>query len=153
MIPFPRFIDPVQQAQAQPVIQGECTVAGLRQNLRVGIRALEAWLQGQEASSFGPLLAEAALAESCRVQVWHWLRGEAVLEDGERLSPSLFHGWVLEALAQIGAEVGLPAFLEGHYREASELFEALVLDPVSTPISTVPAVGHLLQPATLEVTA
>lgn len=38
-------------------------------------------------------------------------------------------------------------------REASELFEGLVLDPVSTPFATVPAVGHLLQPATLEVTA
>ncbi len=39
------------------------------------------------------------------------------------------------------------------YREASELFEALVLDPVSTPFATAPALGHLLQPATLEVTA
>ena len=151
MIPLSRFIDPVQQAH--PATRGECTVAALRQNLRGGIRALETWLHSQGASSFGPLLAEAAIVESCRAQVWHWLWGEAVLEDGERLSPSLFHGWVLEALAQIRAEVGLPAFLEGRYREASELFEGLVLDPVSTPFATAPALGHLLQPATLEVTA
>lgn len=133
--------------------EGACTAAGLHQNLRVGIRVLEAWLRGQGRVSLELSMEDAATAEVCCMQAWHWLRNEAVLDDGERLSPSLFHRWIQEALAQIRAEVGLDAFLEGRYGDAADLVETLLLDPDPVPYLTLPAYGRLLQPFILEVTA
>ena len=144
----------IAEADLLRIPEGTRTVAGLRHNLRVGLRYLEAWLRGQGCVPLDHLMEDAATAEICRMQVWQWLRHEAVLEGGERLSPSLFHMWIQEALAQIRAEVGLDAFLDGRYGDAADLFETLLLDAEPVPFLTLPAYGRLLQPAeTLEVTA
>jgi malate synthase len=143
----------VAEADLLRLPEGPRTVAGLRQNLRVGLRYLEAWLRGQGCVPLDHLMEDAATAEICRMQVWQWLRHEAVLDDGERLSPSLFHMWIREALDQIRAEVGLDAFLDGRYGDAADLFETLLLDPDPAPFLTLPAYGRLLNPLPLEVTA
>jgi len=143
----------VAEADLLRIPEGTRTVAGLRHNLRVGLRYLEAWLRGQGCVPLDHLMEDAATAEICRMQVWQWLHHEAVLDDGERLSPSLFHMWIQEALHQIRAEVGLDAFLDGRYGDAADLFEALLLDPDPAPFLTLPAYGRLLQPFILEVTA
>ncbi len=143
----------VAEADLLRIPEGTRTVAGLRHNLRVGLRYLEAWLRGQGCVPLDHLMEDAATAEICRMQVWQWLHHEAVLDDGERLSPSLFHMWIQEALAQIRAEVGLDAFLDGRYGDAADLFETLLLDPDPAPFLTLPAYGRLLQPFILEVTA
>ncbi|HEX9011408.1 MAG TPA: malate synthase A [Holophagaceae bacterium] len=143
----------VAEADLLRVPGGTRTVAGLRQSLRVGLRYLEAWLRGQGCVPLDHLMEDAATAEICRMQVWQWLHHEAVLDDGERLSPSLFHMWIQEALHQIRAEVGLDAFLGGRYGDAADLFETLLLDPDPAPFLTLPAYGRLLNPIPLEVTA
>jgi malate synthase len=143
----------VTEADLLRIPEGTRTVGGLRHNLRVGLRYLEAWLRGQGCVPLDHLMEDAATAEICRMQVWQWLHHEAVLDGGERLSPSLFHMWIQEALAQIRAEVGLDVFLEGRYGDAADLFEALLLDPEPVPFLTLPAYGRLLTPTTLEVTA
>ncbi len=143
----------VTEADLLRVPEGTRTVAGLRQSLRVGLRYLEAWLRGQGCVPLDHLMEDAATAEICRMQAWQWLRHEAVLDDGERLSPSLFHMWIREALDQIRAEVGLDAFLGGRYGDAADLFETLLLDPDPAPFLTLPAYGRLLNPIPLEVTA
>ncbi len=143
----------VAEADLLRIPEGPRTVAGLRQNLRVGLRYLEAWLRGQGCVPLDHLMEDAATAEICRMQVWQWLHHEAVLDDGERLSPSLFHMWIREALDQIRAEVGLDAFLDGRYGDAADLFETLLLDPDPAPFLTLPAYGRLLNPTPLEVTA
>jgi len=143
----------VTEADLLRIPEGTRTVAGLRHNLRVGLRYLEAWLRGQGCVPLDNLMEDAATAEICRMQVWQWLHHEAVLDDGERLSPSLFHAWIREAMAQIQAEVGLEAFLGGRYGDAADLFETLLLDPDPVPFLTLPAYGRLLNPIALEVTA
>ncbi|MDE3032527.1 MAG: malate synthase A, partial [Acidobacteriota bacterium] len=135
----------IAEADLLRIPEGTRTVAGLRHNLRVGLRYLEAWLRGQGCVPLDHLMEDAATAEICRMQVWQWLQHEAVLEGGERLSPSLFHMWIQEALAQIRAEVGLEAFLDGRYGDAADLFETLLLDAEPVPFLTLPAYGRLLQ--------
>ena len=130
-----------------------CTVASLRKELSDGIRALDFCLVGRDFLPASLLEAAAATAESCRLQVRRWLGDETPLDDGQRLSSSLFHVWVLEALDQIRADVGLEAFLEGCYREASELFEARILDQEAAPLTLSSAIGCFPQPTTLKVTA
>ena len=143
----------VTEADLLRIPEGTRTVAGLRHNLRVGLRYLEAWLRGQGCVPLDNLMEDAATAEICRMQVWQWLHHEAVLEGGERLSPSLFHAWIRESLAQIQVEVGMETFESGRYGDAADLFEALLLEPEPVPFLTLPAYGRLLNPTTLEVTA
>jgi malate synthase len=143
----------VTEADLLKIPEGTRTVAGLRHNLRVGLRYLEAWLRGQGCVPLDNLMEDAATAEICRMQIWQWLHHEAELEGGDRLSPSLFHGWIREALAQIQAEVGVDAFVEGRYHDAADLFETLLLDPEPVPFLTLPAYGRLLLHENLEVTA
>jgi malate synthase len=55
------------------VPDGEVTEDGLRLNVRVGIRYLDAWLQGTGAAAIENLMEDAATAEISRSQVWQWV--------------------------------------------------------------------------------
>jgi len=59
---------------AIPDTPGEITPAGLRTNVSVGARYLDAWLHGTGAAAIDNLMEDAATAEISRSQVWQWLR-------------------------------------------------------------------------------
>ena len=52
---------------------GTVTEAGLRTNVSVGIRYLDAWLGGTGAAAIDNLMEDAATAEISRSQVWQWV--------------------------------------------------------------------------------
>jgi malate synthase len=53
---------------------GAITDAGLRANVSVGTRYLDAWLRGTGAAAIDNLMEDTATAEISRAQVWSWLR-------------------------------------------------------------------------------
>jgi malate synthase len=53
---------------------GEITDEGLRANVSVGTRYLDAWLRGTGAAAIDNLMEDTATAEISRAQVWSWLR-------------------------------------------------------------------------------
>jgi malate synthase len=53
---------------------GEITDDGLRVNVSVGVRYLDAWLQGVGAAAIDNLMEDAATAEISRAQVWSWVQ-------------------------------------------------------------------------------
>ena len=53
---------------------GEITEAGLRGNVSVGARYLDAWLHGSGAAAIDNLMEDVATAEISRAQVWSWVR-------------------------------------------------------------------------------
>jgi malate synthase len=53
---------------------GEVTDEGLRVNVSVGVRYLDAWLQGVGAAAIDNLMEDAATAEISRAQVWSWVQ-------------------------------------------------------------------------------
>jgi malate synthase len=53
---------------------GEVTDDGLRTNVSVGVRYLEAWLNGVGAAALDNLMEDVATAEISRAQVWSWVR-------------------------------------------------------------------------------
>jgi malate synthase len=57
-----------------PDTPGEVTRQGLRTNVSVGIRYLDAWLHGVGAAAIDNLMEDAATAEISRSQVWQWVR-------------------------------------------------------------------------------
>jgi malate synthase len=53
---------------------GEVTDQGLRVNVSVGVRYIDAWLQGVGAAAIDNLMEDAATAEISRAQVWSWVQ-------------------------------------------------------------------------------
>jgi malate synthase len=55
------------------VPDGEVTEDGLRANVSVGVRYLDAWLGGVGAAAIDNLMEDVATAEISRAQVWSWV--------------------------------------------------------------------------------
>jgi malate synthase len=53
---------------------GEITDEGLRVNVSVGVRYVDAWLRGVGAAAIDNLMEDAATAEISRAQVWSWVQ-------------------------------------------------------------------------------
>jgi malate synthase len=92
---------------------GEITAAGLRANVSVGTRYLDAWLNGMGAAAIDNLMEDVATAEIARSQVWSWVdAGEFVEADVRReleqveVSPE-----AKELFAEVALASELPEFL------------------------------------------
>ncbi len=110
------------------VPEGTRTDEGLRHNVRVGVRYLEAWLRGQGCVPLFNLMEDAATAEISRAQVWQQVR----------------HGLVsVEKLDQVLREE-LPATDEGKFAEARALFRELSTAPTFEEFLTLSAYRRLL---------
>jgi malate synthase len=70
--------------------EGPRTEAGARENIRVGVQYLAAWLGGRGAVPLYNLMEDAATAEISRTQLWQWLHFEAELDDGRLFTRELF---------------------------------------------------------------
>ena len=62
---------------------GEVTDEGLRVNVSVGVRYIDAWLHGVGAAAIDNLMEDAATAEISRAQVWSWVKSGRF--DGDRV--------------------------------------------------------------------
>jgi len=82
--------------------EGPRTEAGARENIRVAVQYIAAWLGGRGAVPLYNLMEDAATAEICRAQLWQWLQFEAPFDDGRRFSLDLFEDWLAAELAKLG---------------------------------------------------
>jgi malate synthase len=119
--------------------QGTKTEAGFRENIRVGVQYIEAWLRGRGAVPIYNLMEDAATAEICRAQIWQWLTYGATLENGVEVTPEFFVQALGEEMQRVETEVGAEAFAAGRFPEAIELFRKLSLAPQFEEFLTVPA--------------
>ncbi|WP_019816094.1 malate synthase A [Saccharomonospora saliphila] len=85
---------------------GEVTERGVRSNLNVALRYLDAWLRGTGAAAIFNLMEDAATAEIARCQVWQWVRNGTKLDDGTLVTAELVAGWLDEELASVHADLG-----------------------------------------------
>ena len=124
-----RLRDDVNTAAEQllEVPKGTITEEGLRNNIRVGIQYLEAWLGGLGCVPLYNLMEDAATAEISRSQVWQWVHHpRGMLEDGRKVDLPLVRQFVQEELKRIRQERGEARFDGGHFEEATRLFDELV---------------------------
>jgi malate synthase len=110
---------------------GVRTEAGARENIRVGVQYLAAWLGGKGAVPLYNLMEDAATAEICRTQLWQWLRFRAPLEDGRRFSQDLFDQWFVEEIDKL-ADVE-------NIAEAAELMQDMIVADEFVEFLTLPA--------------
>jgi len=96
---------------------GKITDEGLRANVSVGVRYLDAWLRGVGAAAIDNLMEDAATAEISRAQVWSWVR-----------SGRFDEGRVRKEIELVDAAA-----------DAKELFAQVALAPDLVEFLTVPA--------------
>ncbi|MDP7429730.1 MAG: malate synthase A [Alphaproteobacteria bacterium] len=121
------------------VPEGPITEAGLRQNVNVGIRYLEAWLRGVGCVPLYNLMEDAATAEISRSQVWQWIRHGASLDDGRVIDRDLFQAVLEEEMAGIKAELGDEAYAASRFEAASGIFAELITTEDFVDFLTLPA--------------
>jgi malate synthase len=109
--------------------QGPRTEAGARENIRVGVQYLAAWLGGKGAVPLYNLMEDAATAEICRTQLWQWLKYEAPLADGRGLTRDLFETWFAEEVSLLAEvpDIAEAARLMHEMIVADDLVESLTL--------------------------
>ncbi len=104
------------------------TEAGLRNNISVGIQYLGAWLAGNGCVPVFNLMEDAATAEISRSQIWQWIRSDkGVLDDGRKVTATLFSQLVAEELPKARSTLGEAAWQAGKYAEGAALFEQITL--------------------------
>ncbi len=103
-------------------LHGPITENGVRWNLHVGVRYLEAWLGGSGAEPIHNLMEDLATSEISRSQLWQWLKFGAKLTDGRPVTAALYDRLLPGELATIRAEYGDERYHGGHFTEAVELF-------------------------------
>jgi malate synthase len=104
-----------------PDTPGEITDQGLRTNVSVGVRYLDAWLRGVGAAAIDNLMEDVATAEISRSQVWQWVRAGRFDE------------------AQVRREIAEVEAAE----DAKQLFEEVALAPELVEFLTLPAYTRL----------
>jgi len=129
----------VTQADLLEIHNGQKTEAGLRENIRVGIRYIEAWLQGRGAVPLYNLMEDAATAEISRAQIWQWLRFNAELGDGRKVTPELFNQLLEDEMEKLRDSLGVENFNSGRFDEAIELFRQMSIAKTFVPFLTLPA--------------
>ncbi len=120
-------------------VGGVVTQAGLRNNIEVALRYLEAWLRGSGAVGIHNLMEDAATAEISRSQVWQWVHNSTVLDTGEPVTADLVRSIAASELASIAAEMGDKAFAASRFELAREVFEEVALADDFVDFLTLPA--------------
>jgi len=84
---------------------GEITDEGLRVNVSVGVRYVDAWLHGVGAAAIDNLMEDAATAEISRAQVWSWVQTGRF--DAERVRAEIAKIEASDAAKEVFADVAL----------------------------------------------
>ena len=73
------------------------------------------------------LMEDAATAEISRAQVWQWVHNpRGILDDGRRVTLELVRQTTSEELERIRRERGEQRYEQGHFAQATRLFDEFV---------------------------
>lgn len=139
-----RDVVSVKAADLLAVPHGEITEVGLRNNIRVGIQYIEAWLGGLGCVPLYNLMEDAATAEICRSQVWQWLKHKARLADGRQLDELLVNDLIDDEMAKLRRALGATRFDAGQFAEAIRLFRKVSTPPEFDDFLTLPAYERVI---------
>ncbi len=150
LMPGPNQLDRLREdvdVSVQDMItvhEGARTERGLRENIRVGVQYIEAWLRGRGAVPLYGLMEDAATAEISRAQVWQWLKFGAALDDGRRVTSALFEATLADEMGKVREALGPEVYDAGRFEEATDLFARMSLAPEFEEFLTLPAYRMLV---------
>jgi malate synthase len=133
----------VSESDLLAVPAGPITEAGLRANLEIGVRYLQAWLGGNGCVPIHHLMEDAATAEISRAQVWQWLHHGARLADGRPVDAALVRRLLaeeVEAIRRSSATANVTSKLDF----AAKLLSEMATAPEMGDFLTLPAYEFIL---------
>ena len=122
---------------------GAVSENGVRVNIDVGLRYLEAWLSGTGAAAIHNLMEDAATAEISRAQLWQWVRHGVRTSEGTTVDATMVRRVIDEELAARRDELGADAFAASNFGSAREVFEQVALGEHFVDFLTLPAYERL----------
>ncbi len=134
----------IGQKELLQIHKGSKTEAGFRENVRVGVQYIEAWLRGRGAVPIYNLMEDAATAEISRSQIWQWLKFGATLDTGAKVTRKFFDRCVREEMKRVRQEVGPEAYQQGRYKEAVSIFKTMSTSRNLEPFLTLPAYKKII---------
>ncbi|MEX5632787.1 malate synthase A [Parafrankia sp. FMc2] len=97
---------------------GAVTVGGVRTNVSVLVRYLDAWLSGRGAVAIDGLMEDAATAEISRCQLWQWIQHGTLMDNSQPVTRTLVESLLEQELAALtGTWQGRPADRVGALRD------------------------------------
>ena len=128
----------ITQADLLKVPSGEITHGGIRENIKVGVQYVEAWLRGNGCVPLYNLMEDAATAEISRAQLWQWLHNNVKI-DGQEFTQSQFDSFVEDECIKIKEEIGEERFNNGKFELATDLFSTMIKKDEFDEFLTLPA--------------
>ena len=120
---------------------GSITQHGIRENIRVGVQYIEAWLSGNGCVPLYNLMEDAATAEISRSQIWQWIHHKVRISESEQvISEEYFVQSLEEEMDLIIAERD---FDSEHLQTAIDLFKDMSISSEFDEFLTLPAYQHL----------
>ena len=133
----------INQEDLLRVPLGKITIKGLRDNIKVGIQYIEAWLRGNGCVPLYNLMEDAATAEISRAQLWQWIKNSAKLDSEQIIDKDLFLSLVDKELNIIKTEISEEIYNQGKFELASNLFVDMILKDEFDEFLTLPAYSHI----------
>ena len=119
---------------------GSITEDGLRENIRVGVQYIEAWLSGNGCVPIYNLMEDAATAEISRSQIWQWIKHRSTLADtGQIIDEELFISIVDEEMNQLAQQRGNASYNQSNLDSAIDLFKNMSTNLEFDEFLTLPA--------------
>ena len=133
----------INQDDLLKVPKGKITELGFRENIKVGVQYVEAWLCGNGCVPLYNLMEDAATAEISRSQMWQWIKNQANMDNGKVITAEYFESILFQELDAIKNEVGEDRFNNGKFDMASKLFKEMILKDNFDEFLTLPAYKYI----------
>ncbi len=126
----------IGQKDLLEIPKGTRTEEGFRDNIRLCIRLMEAWLRGSGT-------VDTASLEIARAQIWQWLKFKLPLAGGGPVTGKFFDACLAEETKRLKEELGAEGYADGRFKDAVALFRGLTLATRLEPYFTVAAYRHI----------
>lgn len=133
----------ITQKDLLEVHEGTRSEVGFRENIRVGVQYIEAWLRGRGAVPIYNMMEDAATAEISRAQIWQQVKYGLAFEGGRKADAAFFDLCLREEMERVKGEIGAENYAKGRFPEAIDLFRTLSLAPKFEDFLTVPAYAKI----------
>lgn len=121
--------------------QGDVTLAGVVENLSVGIQYTSAWLSGFGAAAINNLMEDAATAEISRTQLWQWIKVGAISKEGKLIDRDLIMSMAHDVKSNLQSSMN-PLWM-GQLDQGFEIFMSTVLSEEYAEFLTLEAYNQL----------
>ncbi len=110
------------------VPEGPVTEGGLRTNVNVGLRYLDAWLRGTGCVPIFHLMEDTATVEIARSQIWQWVHHGVRLADGRTVTAQLVRDILREEAERITNDPGEAGATRASLGKAAEILDRMTTD-------------------------